>query len=567
MKRWLVVSIAGAWLLAVLLGAVHAWAERHIINVDGVSYLEVADAYSRGDWKMAVNAYWSPLLSWLLGLAFIILRPSAYGEFAAAHLVSFGIYLGTVAAFSFLLRELIVTARSETAALRETGAVSLPEWSWIGLGYALFLWSSLWFIGLGIKPDLLVSAILYVAAGIMLRARRERRPLRSAALLGAVLGVGYLAKAFMLPIAFVCLIVAPRPAGQRSRLLCAAVSLLAFAAVSAPFVVALSAAKGSPTAGVAGSLNYAWYVNDVPRQHWQGLPPGSGHPTHAERQVFVAPAIYEFGTPIGGSYPPWYDPSYWYAGVSVHFNLREQVRVLVSHLRMYLNFFVFADLGSFAACAIVLLAAGFERGSLQDIARRRFLWLPPLAALALYALVHVERRFLGGFVLMFWMGLLGAVRLPDMRESRRLAAAVTIVVLMITGIRMSLLTIELMIQERSWTRHSMAVVAQGLKRVGLSQNDPVACIGSACWDHEWARLARMRIVAEIPPREGGGVSVDEQQFWAADPALRMRIMNALERTGARAVVASPPQNASLDGWRGLEGTGTFVYVLSAGQDR
>ena len=554
--------------MAVLLGAVHAWAERHIINVDGVSYLEVADAYSRGDWTMAVNAYWSPLLSWLLGLAFLILRPSAYGEFAAAHLVSFGIYLGTLAAFSFLLREVILNARSETVELSQAGSIRLPDWTWIGLGYALFLWSSLWFIGLGIKPDLLVSAILYVAAGLMLRASRCPQSLRSAAWLGAVLGVGYLAKAFMLPIAFVYLAVSPGPKSRRSPLVAATVSLLAFAAVSAPFVLWLSATKGTLTAGAAGRLNYAWYVNDVPRQHWQGPPAGSGHPTHAERQVFTDPAIYEFGTPIGGSYPPWYDPSYWYDGVSLRFNLREQLRVLITHVRMYLNFFVFADLGSVGACAIILLAAGFEpRGTLHDMARRRFLWLPPLAALALYALVHVERRFLGGFVVLFWMGLLGAARLPDTRSSRRLAAAVTIVVLTITGLRMSLLTIELMMQERSWTAHSMSAIAEGLRRLGLSQNDPVACIGSACWNHEWARLARMRIVAEIPPREGGGVSADEEHFWAADETLRMRIMHAFERTGARAVVANPPQDASLKGWNGLEGTGTSVYLLSAGQDR
>ena len=31
---------------------------------DGVSYLDIGDAYFRGDWKAAVNAYWSPVYSW-----------------------------------------------------------------------------------------------------------------------------------------------------------------------------------------------------------------------------------------------------------------------------------------------------------------------------------------------------------------------------------------------------------------------------------------------------------------------------------------------------------------------
>jgi hypothetical protein len=30
---------------------------------------DIGDAYVRGDWHSAVNAYWSPLYSWFLGLA------------------------------------------------------------------------------------------------------------------------------------------------------------------------------------------------------------------------------------------------------------------------------------------------------------------------------------------------------------------------------------------------------------------------------------------------------------------------------------------------------------------
>jgi hypothetical protein len=27
---------------------------------DGISYLDIGDAYWRGDWHMAINAFWSP---------------------------------------------------------------------------------------------------------------------------------------------------------------------------------------------------------------------------------------------------------------------------------------------------------------------------------------------------------------------------------------------------------------------------------------------------------------------------------------------------------------------------
>ena len=48
------------WLVALSLGALQAWALRFPIGEDGVSYLDIADAYLRGDWHNAFSAYWSP---------------------------------------------------------------------------------------------------------------------------------------------------------------------------------------------------------------------------------------------------------------------------------------------------------------------------------------------------------------------------------------------------------------------------------------------------------------------------------------------------------------------------
>src|SRR5438309_237527 len=55
------------WLLAIALGAAQAWATRFTMNPDGISYLDMGDAYWRGNWHMAINAYFSPFYSWILG--------------------------------------------------------------------------------------------------------------------------------------------------------------------------------------------------------------------------------------------------------------------------------------------------------------------------------------------------------------------------------------------------------------------------------------------------------------------------------------------------------------------
>jgi hypothetical protein len=51
------------WLVAVGVASINAWIARQAMNPDGISYLDIADAYRRGDWGVAVNAYWRPLYS------------------------------------------------------------------------------------------------------------------------------------------------------------------------------------------------------------------------------------------------------------------------------------------------------------------------------------------------------------------------------------------------------------------------------------------------------------------------------------------------------------------------
>ena len=68
-------------LASVVLGAVHAWVGRYSMNPDGVSYLDMGDALVRRDWVNALNAYWSPLYGWLLGIVVNAVKPPLNGNF------------------------------------------------------------------------------------------------------------------------------------------------------------------------------------------------------------------------------------------------------------------------------------------------------------------------------------------------------------------------------------------------------------------------------------------------------------------------------------------------------
>jgi hypothetical protein len=76
-------------LIAILLGALHTWAASisHSMNPDGIAYRDMGDALLRGDWEMALSAYWSPLYGWILGAVMFVTKPSMRWEFPVVHIV------------------------------------------------------------------------------------------------------------------------------------------------------------------------------------------------------------------------------------------------------------------------------------------------------------------------------------------------------------------------------------------------------------------------------------------------------------------------------------------------
>src|SRR5512141_2505624 len=142
--------------LAVSLGILHAYAsvKSQSMNADGISYLDIGDAYFRGDWANAINAVWSPLYSWILGFVNFVFKPSMALQFPAVHVVNFLIYLGALVAFEFMWQNVRLPAGDNT----EENVLRMPDWLWWTLGYLLFIWVSLSLIELwAVTPDMLMA--------------------------------------------------------------------------------------------------------------------------------------------------------------------------------------------------------------------------------------------------------------------------------------------------------------------------------------------------------------------------------------------------------------------------
>lgn len=549
--------------VAVALCALHAYANRHLINPDGISYLDVASAYARGDFAAAVNAYWSPLYSWLLAAVFTVFRPTAYWECAVAHGVNVAIFLVALMAFEWLLSELLAGRANQREGLRESWQDLLPDWLVVGVAYALFAVVSRRLVTVSLlTPDMLVAAGAYASAALLLRLGRTRSP-RLAALLGVVLGLSYLAKTVMFPLSlvfFAVLLAATGRRGPRELLLAG----FAWALVALPWAGVLAWSMGKPTFGESGRLNYLWNINGVATPERFGRE--GSHFVCGGAPTMVTDCDHRLGKEKQ-TYALWYDPPDTYRWQAARVDLRGHAAAAGKVAAFYYTLLA-EKLLAFTGAVIVLTAFAFfsRRGPagtwlrrwLRDLAALSPLLVPALAALAMYTLVgHAEGRLVGPFVVLLGLALLAAIRLPHPRQVavQPVGAAFLTLLGVLLGGNLIFDAGKALAAARAGEggpAHPHWLVAQELRALGVRPGDGVASVGYT-YNAYWARLAGCPCVAEVPQGEA-------RRFWAAAPAERTQALTAMRLAGARAAVAddAPP---GAGGWRRVPGTAYAIRPL------
>jgi hypothetical protein len=543
------------WCGGIVVALLQAWAFRLGTSPDGLSYLDIANQSAQGNWHSLINGYWSPLYPFLLSLAFRLLHPSPYWESTVAHFVNFGIFVASFVCFEIFMKALIHNQRTYNP--NPDGEV-IPEWALWLLGDSLFVWATLLLIHLErLLPDLLVAALVYLAAAEVLRIWSGKSGWIAYARFGAILGIGYLAKAVMFPLAFaflVCALFAARPI--RRTIPRAALALAVFILVATPLISALSRQKGRVTYGDVGMIAYAEFVNGARRYvHWQGGPLGTGMPVHPTRMLRADPPVFEFATPILGSYPPWYDASYWYDGISNKFILRHQLSAIRYTVEEYIGIFPYMA-GSFVGFLGMALFAQAHGFSWTKLRLYWPIWMPAVAALGLYALVYVESRFVVPFFVLIWMALFAGLRFPKSESAKALVASLALATALTTCIGTAWLGSRALFRALQPVPFVDWQVAQGLQKMGVRPDDKVGSIGNAL-DAYWAHLAHVRIVAEIPI---WGIP----SFWDSAASSHSEVFEDFAKAGATIVVSDRfPPNASSEGWREIGTTGYFVHAVGS----
>jgi hypothetical protein len=532
--------------LAIVLGAVQAWTSRYEMYPDGVQYLDNADAYRSGDFRHAVNSQWSPLYPWLIGSLFAAVRPTLEEEFPLVHFLNLVLFLVSLAGFLYfttVVRTLMVQNASRAV-------------SFLLISYSAFLYCSLDLTNLRyVAPDLLVNLFAFIAAGLLVRMANGTAATRHYAGLGVTLGLGYLAKTPFLFYGLLCILLATvftRKQAFAFRRLSLVVVL--WGMIAAPYVWVLSNASGRVTVGDSGKFNIIWHVNGVPNTNWQGGPDRNGRPLHPTRQLSVFPAIFEFATPVGGTYPPWYNPIYWNDGAKIAFRPGDFARTIVEQVRLYayLAHHRQAPL-LFALLALILLTPAKH----EILSCLKPLW-PVLVfgvmPFLMYAPVHAEGRYLASFFVLLWtslfFGLLAGIQKLDSRVPLAIALSASALML-VESVTVSFPPSS--IGENPQPQRLHYEIARNLHALGLRTGDRVAMVRGDL-PYYWSRLAGARISAEI---SFGDDSRRRPMEW--ETAKKLVSSNLV------AFVVAPELAGVVDqpGWLELGNTHVFVYPIPA----
>ncbi|HVP00348.1 MAG TPA: hypothetical protein VMT15_19890 [Bryobacteraceae bacterium] len=545
------VSIRFWWSVCILWAAIHAWVGRNSMNPDGLSYLDLAtQSLQRGPLEL-VNGYWSPGYPAILAVAFGLVRPSPEFEFPLIHFVNSLIFVATLACFTFFVRSWLAADFDATGEGRNSNVHVVP------FSFGLFLWVTTEFISLdSVSPDMLVAAMAFLAAGVCCRISAGSRSWGEFAVLGAVLALGYYAKAAMLPLALLLLgILFVRPIWPGRARLRIAVAGVVFVLVASPLVALLSMRKGGISVGESGRLNYAWFVNGLAAQvGW--LPdtdPSHGRPVHPPQELFDKPTVLAFPTPIDGTYPLWYDPSYWCAGAKVYFDLGQQIAALKANWSvLYEMLHITVGL----AMGVLMFLLATKRKAPVNTSGGRFAWLVlwSLGAFLIYLAVHLEPRYVGAFYVLFWLAVYARL---SCRVKPGLAALLMAVVLGTLFVPASIVLAATTAQELRTRadRPDDIVVADALRAAGVRPGDRLAVMGYS-FNAYFARHARARVVAQV---------MDPESFWRLSQSDLAVLTQRLERIGVKAIVAHDrPGAAASPEWRSA-GQNTNFLLLNPGK--
>jgi hypothetical protein len=573
-------------LLLVPIGWLATKYEPYQVDGDAVSYMDIADLIHAHRWAGVVNGYWHPLYPAVLAAAQVVFHPTRWNELGAYYVANYAVFLLQVVAMLLFVAALDRLRARMSAGLGEP-LLSREALALLGLGLVVI--ASQRELSMGkIRPDALLQALMLLAFAMLMEALATES-LVYAPLMGLFFGLAYLTKsfAFLMALLSAGTMVVFQAWVQRRRVGRVAVggvlALVVFGCVAGPYMAALSKQKHRFDFGDSGALNYAWYSGGVEKMHlepWMTSSFGAAtvHLVHPEQQLLARPGVYSYRAEPYGTYPDWFDTTYFNERIVPHTDwpvlIRRDARNLVLVVR-----YLFDHPEAWILLLLLLFCGARLRFGRW---KREGFWLPMvllgLAMWVIYGIVNIEQRYVTLAYLVVLLPVFAVLRAPEGEADEfgatqsswlRSGATAMVALLALLAVGESL---RMAFEERRdeialphpWYDGQMFGAASALQAMGVQPGDEVACMGAiACLnDNYWARLAGVRVLTEVYNPNG---LLFEQ--WAG-LANRQQVEDVVRAQGAKVMVAQFDPGAmsagepAAAGWVRLGGTAFYALPLN-----
>jgi hypothetical protein len=562
------------------------------IDGDAVAYMDIADLLHAHHWAGAVNGYWHPLYPACLALAQMVMHPTRMNELGAYYTLNYALFLAQVVAMLFFVTALY-RLRGKMNGANGEPLLSLDALRLLGVGLVVI--ASQRELSMGkVRTDVLLATLMLAAFTSLLKTLASDS-LFFAPLMGLFFGLAYLTKSFALLVTLLSIGVMVlfqlwiERRTLRRVMAGGALALVVFAAVAGPYIAALSRQKHRLDFGDSGALAYAWLSSGTEKMHlepWQTDRFGSAsvHLVHPEIQLLAEPGIYSYRAEPYGTYPDWFDPTYFNERIVPHFNLHDQVqrgarnmvlifRYLLNHPEAWILLFLLLVMGA---------KFGFTGW------RHEAFWAPMillgLAMWGLYGAVLIEERYVTLAYLVIVLPVFAALRVPTGETASgdgvvapwmRQTATAMIVLLAFLALGESL---RVAVERRrnqnveglphSWYSKQIFGAAKGLQEIGVKPGDEIACMGTtAClYDGYWARLAGARVLTEVYNPSAKNLLAELEGL-----PNRQQVYNIVKAQGAKVLVAYFDSGAmtgktlASSGWVRLGETNFYALPLNLPQ--
>jgi hypothetical protein len=276
--------------------------------------------------------------------------------------------------------------------------------------------------------------------------------------------------------------------------------------------------------------------------------------------VFSWPAVYEFATPIAGTYPVWYDPSYWYAGLDYRVHPVRQIRAFAREATK-IAVYVLVLKGVLTAVVLAMFLLSDRIGEAwQQLMRFWPILIPAVATILMYAFVFWEPRYTSGAMLVAWGAVLASTSISKGARRGKVAQVSSLVV----GLRATYAVLSELVYSYDLRSSALeprqVVVAERLRTMGIEPGDHVALIGNSFYAY-WARLEKVQIVAEVPHGINSEIADSASAFWNSSPEIEQAVLNTLENSGAKAVIADTTPRVLPPRWVQIGNTGHALYFF------